>query len=353
VPEIRPFEPEDLPAAVPLVSSISPDWLPDGGVEAFLARTILDDPWRDEELPSLVATGDSGEILGFIGSQVRRFKFGDRELRGVCPSHLVVVQDGRAGAAGALLARKLLNAGQDFSFSDTASDDVVKIWRTFGGHVDAARACDWLLVLRAARWLGGVAGRSVRRRSVGRDQIPVGALPLHAAPGVARRRWPDLDPEVRGEDTATEAIVASLPEITRGLSIHPDYDSEFLDHVLAEVGTILGAPQLRLVRRGERAIGWYTYVLDAHGTARVLQIGAAEAEAEYVVGEMVEHVKAQGAVLITGRLEPHLVAPLRRRLAVVGFARQPTIHSRDAELLGILQTPTSLLTRLDSEWFAN
>jgi hypothetical protein len=353
VPEIRPFQPDDLPGAAPLVRSISPDWELEDDVEGFLKQTILDDPWRDDELPSLVATGDSGEILGFIGSQVRRFRFGERQLRGVCPSHLVVVQDGRAGAAGALLARKLLNAGQDFSFSDTASDEVVRIWRTFGGHVDAARACDWLLVLRAGRWLGGVAGRGLRRRSVGRDQIPVGALPLHAAPGVARKRWPDLDPQVRGEDAGTEAIVASLPDTTRGLSIHPDYDIAFLDHVLAGVEAMLGAPRLRLVRRGERAIGWYTYLLDGHGPARVLQVGAAEVEAEAVVGEMVEHVKAQGAVLITGRLEPHLVAPLRRRLAVVGFARQPTIHSRDAELLGVLQTPTSLLTRLDSEWFAN
>ena len=344
--------PEDLAAATPLVASISPDWLPDGGVEAFLRRTILDDPWRDEELPSLVATDESGEILGFIGSQVRRFKFGERDLRAVCPSHLVVVPDGRAGAAGALLARRLLNAGQDFSISDTASDDVVRIWRTFNGHVDSARACDWLIVLRAGRWLGGVAGRGLRRRSVGRDQIPVGALPLHAAPGVARRRWPELDPEVRGEDATAEAIAASLAETTRGLAIRPDYDGEFLDHVLDGVKALLGTPHLRLVRRGGRSIGWYTYVLDGHGPAKVLQVGASEAEAEHVVGEMVAHVKGQGAVLITGRLEPHLVGPLRRRLAVVGFARQPTIHSHDPELLGILQTPTSLLTRLDSEWFA-
>jgi hypothetical protein len=353
VPEIRPFQPEDLPGATPLVRSISPDWLPEDDVQGFLKRTILDDPWRDDELPSLVATDNSGEILGFIGSQVRRFRFGDRELRGVCPSHLVVVQDGRAGAAGALLARRLLNAGQDFSFSDTASDDVVRIWRTFNGHVDAARACDWLIVLRPGRWLGGVAGRSLRRRSVGRDQIPVGALPLHAAPGVARKRWPKLDPEVRGEDTGTEAIVASLPEATRGLCIHGDYDSAFLDHVLAGVEAMLGTPVLRLVRRGEQAIGWYVYVFDGLGPAKVLQVGASEAEAEAVVGEMVEHAKSSGAVLISGRLEPHLVAPLRRRLAVVGFARQPTIHSPDPELLGTLQTPGTLLTRLDSEWFAN
>jgi hypothetical protein len=47
-----------------------------------------------------------------------------------------------------------------------------------------------------------------------------------------------------------------------------------------------------------------------------------------------------------------LVVPLRRRLAILGFARQPVIHSRDPELLATLGTAGSLLTRLDSEWFA-
>lgn len=336
----------------PLVRTISPDWLPEDRVRDFLSRTLIDDPWRDDELPPLVATGDDGEVLGFIGSQVRRFRFGERELRGVCPSHLVVVPDGRAGAAGALLVRQLLSAGQDFSFSDTANDEVVRIWRAFGGHIDAARACDWMIVLRPGRWLGRLAASAIRRRSVGREQIPVGALPLHAATRIARRRWPELDPDVGGEDIDTSAIVTGLPDTTRGLRLYGDYDRPFLDHVLGGVETMLGKPTLRLVRSGERAVGWYAYVLDRRGLARVLHVCAAEKGAEAVVGEMLAHAKAQGAALLSGRLEPHLVVPLRRRLAVLGFARQPVIHSHDPELLATLETAGSLLTRLDSEWFA-
>ena len=37
----------------------------------------------------------------------------------------------------------------------------------------------------------------------------------------------------------------------------------------------------------------------------------------------------QGSAALAGRLEPHLEGPLRRRLAVIGFARQPVIHVRD------------------------
>ncbi len=337
---------------VPLVRTISPDWLPEKDVREFLTRTMIDDPWRDEELPALVATGDDGEILGFMGSQVRRFRFRERELRGVCPSHLVVVQDSRAGAAGALLVRRLLSAGQDFSFSDTASDEVVRIWRAFGGHLDAARACDWMIVLRPGRWLGTVAGRALRRRSLGREQVPVGAFPVHAAGARIGRRLPELDPDVVAEDATTDAIVSALPEATRGLRIYGEYDRGFLGHVLGGVEAMLGKPTLRLVRRVDHVVGWYAYVLDGHGPARVLHLCAAENEAEAVVGELLAHAKAEGAALVSGRLEPHLVMPLRRRLAVLGFARQPIIHSRDPELLAMLETAGSLLTRLDSEWFA-
>ncbi len=351
MPEIRPLQPDDLPSVAPLVRTISPDWLPEEDVRDFLARTLIDDPWRDEELPALVATGKDGEVLGFIGSQVRRFRFGDRELRGVCPSHLVVVQDGRAGAAGALLLRRLLSAGQDFSFSDTANDEVLRIWGAFGGHLDAARACDWMIVLRPGRWLGRVAGNAVRRRSVGREQIPVGALPLHAA-RVGRRRWPDLDPKVAGEDIDRDAVVENLPETTRGLRLYGDYDRAFLDHVLGGVEAMLGTPTVRLVRKEGRPIGWYALVAADAGPVRALHLSAAANEAEAVVGEMLEHAKSRSATLVSGRLEPHLVVPLRRRLAILGFARQPVIHSRDPELLATLETAGSLLTRLDSEWFA-
>jgi hypothetical protein len=350
--EIRPFDREDLPGVATLVRTILPQWMADDEIPGFLVQTLIDDPWSDEGLPPLVATGDGGEILGFVGSQVRRFRFGDRDLRGVCPSHLVVVQDGRAGAAGALLLRRLLSAGQDFTFSDTASDEVVRIWRTFGGHLDAARSCDWMIVLRPVRWLGGVTGAVVRRRSLGRERVPVGALPFQAAGRrIVRRAFPDLDAEVSGEDAASAAIVEHLPELTGGVKLRPAYDEPFLDHLFAQIESQLGRPVRRLVRRGERPIGWYAYTVEG-GVARVLQISAAEREVDSVLGELLLHAREQRTAVVSGRLEPHLLTPLRRRLAVLGFARQPVIHTRDPELLAALGSDDSLLSRLDSEWFA-
>ena len=87
--------------------------------------------------------------------------------------------------------------------------------------------------------------------------------------------------------------------------------------------------------------------------ARVLHVSASAREADSVLAELLAHARQAGVAVASGRLEPHLVVPLRRRIAVVGFARQPVIHSHDPELLAVLASDDSLLTRLDAEWFAN
>jgi hypothetical protein len=351
--EIRPFEPSDLAAAATLLRGTLPDWMSDEQVPRFLTATLLDDPWADPEIPSLVAIGDDGEIIGFVGSQVRRFQFGDREVRGVCPSHLTVAADRRGGAAGALLLRRLLTSGQDFTFSDTADDTVARMWKTLGGNIDAARACDWMIVLRPMRWIRGVASAGLRR-DLGREHAPVGALPFQAAgPRLLPRAFPEAEADVVGEDVDSAAIVSHLTELTRGTKLHGAYDERYLDHLFAEVEELFGPLTRRLVRRGGRAIGWYAYLVDSRSVARVLHVSASAREADSVLAELLVHARQAGVAVATGRLEPHLVVPLRRRIAVVGFARQPVIHSHDPELLAVLASDDSLLTRLDAEWFAN
>jgi GNAT superfamily N-acetyltransferase len=350
--EIRPFERADLSAVSSLVRGTLPESMADEEIPGFLAATLLDDPWTDVELPSLVATVD-GQIVGFIGSHVRRFRLDDREVRAVCPSHLTVAPDHRGGAAGALLLRRLLTAGQQFTYSETVDDVVARIWRVFGGHLDAARACDWMIVLRPVRWLGTVAGAGIRRRHLGREQVPVGAVPFQAAGRrLMRRAFPEPDADVDGHEVDSATIVEHLPEIARGVRLRVDYDEAFLDHTFGLVESQFGNLVRRMVRREGRPIGWYAYVADLDGVSRVLELSSTEREADAVLGELMDHARRSGSPVISGRLEPHLLAALRRRLAVLGFARQPVIHSHDPELAGLLATSDSISARLSAEWFA-
>ena len=167
-----------------------------------------------------------------------------------------------------------------------------------------------------------------------------------------RRAFPDPDPEVGSEEADAATIVENLPEITRGVRLRVDYDEAFLGQLFDQVESQFGELVRRLVRRGGRPIGWYAYLADVGGVSRVLEISSNEREADAVVGDLLETAGASGAPVISGRVEPHLLAPLRRRIAVLGFARQPVIHTHDAELDALLSSSNSLYSRLSAEWFA-
>lgn len=310
----------------------------------------MEDPWRDDRTPSLIAADGDGRLIGFIGSQTRRVRYEDRELHAVSVSHLTVAADSRRGVEGARLFRRLLTAGQDFTISDTANETVAAMWRNLGGDVDHARACDWMLVLKPVRWLRDLGSYGLRRRR-GRTVIPVGALPFRALRLREASRALEPDPAVTADDVDAATIVENLPEMAHGLRLWVDYDEPFLNYVFSEMETKFGRLVRRMVRRRDHPVGWYAYVPNRHGVSRVLHVHAAERHADAVVAELIGHAKAQDSAVISGRLEPHLTAALRRLVPVLAFARQPVVHASDPEIRATLAGAGSVLTQLDSEWF--
>jgi hypothetical protein len=348
--EIRPLERSDLPAVASLMAARLPGWNQD---ESFLAETLIDQRWASAELPSLVAVDGDDAILGFIGSQARRVRLDDRVLQGVCCSHLVVVDDPRAGPAGALLLRRMLSGEQDLTWTDTATDAVAHMWRTFGGHIDQARSFDWMLVLRPVRWAREVLMTRLRRQAPLRELAPARALPFHASgPRFARHAFPDLPAGVRGDEVTARTIAENLDDLTGDLRLRVDYDEAYLDRLFAQVEAAAGPLVRRLVRRGDVAIGWYAYLCRRGGASRVLHVCGREAEMEAVVAELVDDARRRGSAVLTGRFEPQLRTPLSRSSAVLGLARCPMIHSRELDVRALLATDASLLTSLDGEWFA-
>ena len=343
--EIRPLTDVDLPAVGSLLDRLLPDW---GGDREFLAATVLDHPWADPEVTSLVAVAEDGEPVGFIGAQVRRVRFDDRTLTGVCCSHLVVAQDRRVGAAGALLLGRLLSGPQDLTWSDSATETVTRIWRTYGGFFDHTRACDWMLVLRPLGWIGSWAGAALRRQGINRELIPVGAFPFHT---VARRGAAAPDSGVTGEDVSPAEIVEHLPALVARTRAWVDYDEQHLTHLFAQIRTQSGELVARMVRQRGRPIGWYAYLPRKATASRVLHICAPERHVEAVLDELISDARARGTRVLSGRLEPHLDGVLQRRLAAIGLSRAPVLHVDDPELRAVLAGADGLLTQLDSEWF--
>lgn len=350
---IRPLERGDLNGVADLVRANLHGWRRDPGV---LARNLIDHPWAPAPLRSLVAVDETGALLGSVGAQSRRLRFDGRERDGVCVSHLVVAADRRGGAAGALLVRQLLSGDQDLTWTDSGTPGVVRIWQRFGGDLDHARVCDWMIVLRPGRWMRMVGGEAISPRGwLSRSVAPVRALPMPSR----RRSRREVAPPQRGEVTAEEisiaALAAALPEQDRAIRLRVDHDEAYLGYVFAYLDSLGLKDEIvrKLVRRDGRPIGWYAY-LARPATSRVIHLGASVREAEAVTSALVDDARGRGAAVLSGRLEPHLHEPLRCRAALIGFSQQPLVHSRNPELLAVMGSSSSLLTEIDlidSEWW--
>ncbi|MEK6251712.1 MAG: hypothetical protein AABM43_07180 [Actinomycetota bacterium] len=106
------------------------------------------------------------------------------------------------------------------------------------------------------------------------------------------------------------------------------------------------------MHRQGRPIGWYAYLHLSGPVAHVLHLAANEREADAVLGELAAQARDTGTAVLPGRSEPHLVGPLSRRFAVLGFARHPVMHASEPKTAAVLATGSSLLTWLDGEPFA-
>jgi hypothetical protein len=358
--EIRPFTRADIPEVGKLLRAHVSGWSLD---DDLLAGLILDDPWADPELPSLVAVADTGRVIGFTGVQVRRLRYDGESIRAVHSGHGVVEPDRRGGATGALLIGRVLSGPQAFTWSDGTIDAVAAIFRAYGGQLDHVRSCDWMLGLRPARWTFNVLARSSNRsrseRASRRALVPVGGFPLQSlGRRVFRSAFPGPFPGVAGEDADAAAIVAQLPSLNKDKRLWIDHDQAHLEHMFALVRSFGGLESFkgtlhcRLVRRNGKAVGWYAYLGRRGGASRVLHLTARERDADAVLDELVTHAYEHGSAALAGRAEPHLQRALAGRLAILGYARQPTIHAKDPALAALLATQASVVTRIDGDVFS-
>jgi hypothetical protein len=352
---VRPFEASDLEAVAGLFGALllgrSREPAPD--IVAFLRATLLDPPWRDAELPSLVYVGPGEQVVGFIGSNVRRLEVDARPVRAVWCSHLMVAPEHRNGPAGVRLLRRLLDGPQDLTATDTASVLVQRMWEALGGRADPLRSLQWMHVLRPARWLSEVALRRLAGEPPSSRLTPVAAVPFHiVGQRLAGRAIRIADADVTSEPLTADDVLGNVHGVLGWSCVRPAYDRRYLDWLFEQMAAMpsYGELSLRLVRRGDHVLGWHGAYIRRGARSRVIVVSARRREADAVVGDLFEHARAKGAALITGRMEPHLTAPLLRRLCVLGSASRCLAHARDPALVDLL-LGGGAISRMDGEWW--
>ena len=264
---------------------------PPPGLADYFARTLLDHPWTDPELPSLVYEQPDRGIVGMMGSYVRRIQFGERTLRMRCGGQLAADPRVEQLPIGTLLLRQFLGGPQDLSITDGATDEVRKMWEALGGKANALTSTTWTRVLRPVSFTTNLVAR---RRG---EQEPV-------APGVAAavdrlgRRKPAVDETATSsEPLSVSAMLDVLPRFDNTFPVRVAYDADFLEWLFGELAAVIprGSPARRLVRAADgRVLGWYVIYVQTGGISHVLQMAASRHDLDPVIANLVGYARQAG-----------------------------------------------------------
>src|SRR5256885_3811233 len=116
---IRAFIEADIPQVARLHETIAePEAASCAGqppLNGYFTRVFLDNPSRDDTLPSLVYEDDDGQIVGFLGVVSRRMLMNGEPLKAAICSQLVVDPACRRANVAVQLAGTFLDGPQDVS----------------------------------------------------------------------------------------------------------------------------------------------------------------------------------------------------------------------------------------------
>lgn len=354
---IRRFRPDDLPEVAGLWAQAfhKRDSTSLETVQDYFHQIFLGNPWYTDELPSLVYEDSSRRLAGFLGVVARPMTFLGERIQVAVASQLMVDKGRRSAFAPIELLRCFFRGPQDLSFSDGANTIAQKVWQAAGGSVAMLYSPCWTRLLRPAAY---VARACEARRALS----PVGriARPLCWAVDAAIRSIPESPFKVNSTDVdeqpaSTQDILACAHRFSADRALQPAYDTESLEWLLRRAAEQQKHGELYklLVRdRNGEIQGWYINYVRRGGVSQVLQMGANCRWFEAVLSSMFRRSLRQGAVAVSGQLDPKFALELANQRCSMKFHGYGVlVQSRSAEILNSIHRGDAFLTRLDGEWW--
>ncbi len=355
---IRIFTEDDVPGAAALFARVYPErrWSSPAAYESYLREILIDNPWRDPELPSWVAE-ENGRISGFYGVVPRRMLLRGRPLRVAMGCQFFVDRDQRHSLTALQLLKACISGPQDLTLTDGADEKSRRMWIGIGGTAPLLYSLYWTRPLRPARYaLSLLDERATLPPALTFAARPLGALADALAARLHPRRFRFHREETELVEDALDpaTMLAHSPEVLRGSTLQPVYDARSLAWLLEQTArkTHFGRLRARAVRDAERLLGWYLYHVQAGGVSEVVQIAARDGSFDRVLQQLLADAWRQGAAALRGRLDPRYAQELSHRHCWFRWDGPWTlVHSRHADVMAAIQQGDAFLSRLEGGWW--
>jgi hypothetical protein len=322
-------------------------------LDDFFSRSIFEDPWRHDDLPSFVYQTSDGDVTAFLGVLPRDMSFDGAPIRVAVASAFMV--DPSSRPAGIALMRTLMNGPQDLTMTDGATEQTRRILERLGYRSFPSMSMNWFRVFRPSQLLLSRYTRSgtPARRAIARIGRPVCSLVDRPLAGLRELGMAVEDPgKTRSRPLDDAELLDLIDEVSRTRRLRPRYDAGSLGLVLDSwrQATHRGTFTQALVEgpAGE-PLGWYLGHVQLDGTSEIIQIGAHDGSDEIVFGRMLVDCERRGSALAQGRSETRLLRPAIANGCFFRPAAWTLVHSRNEAIVDAFEAEDVFLSGLENE----
>jgi amino acid adenylation domain-containing protein len=329
-----------------------------GSVRAYFHELYFkNNPWSDSAFPSLVYEGKSGRIAGFLGVIRREMSVRGQSIRVAFGGNLVVHPEARSSPACSHLLGAYMAGDQELSMTDSANDASRLLLESLGFHTIEPLSISWARPLRPAHYAvhalssltGPLLSASLKFASRPFCSI-VDSMSERLSFGPFRQTQSSLHPA----ELDVETLLQCLIEFRRGYSLWPEYDAHSLKWLLTFMERMhAGAILRKVVLRNDRQkiLGWYVYYLKPDAVGQVVQLGGERQFTKDILDHLLYDAWAHGAIAVHGALQSHLMPDFWEKKCFFTCRGGWTLaHSRQPEILELLNRGDAFLSRLDGEW---
>lgn len=353
----RAFRETDVPAVASLWLRVfrQMESAPPASLLRYFEEVFFRNPWREEDLPSLVCEDREARIVGFLGVVPRKMVFRSKPIRVAVSTQLMVAPGKQYGLAAVELIRRFFAGPQDFSYTDGSNETSATLWEGLGGEVAPLLSMEWMRVFRPSRFSAELLTARPSLRP-----ILWGAHPVLWTIDAVLARLPFgpyrfTEPSGTEQEATADSIVECWQAIPNKPALYPMYEPGSLNWLLEITATKKVHGELRKVLVRDSAgkpLGWYLYYLKAGGISSVLQVMATTGATRQLLDHLFADACRHGSIAITGAMDPHCLRPLSdRHCSFRCLGRGVLIHSKNKELLHTVHRGNALLSRLDGEWW--
>lgn len=354
---VRPLVPEDIPQIAQLCAkAFAP--LPTDSLDAIrsaLHEILLDHPWRDDDLPSLVYHEKSRGIVGCLGVMPRPMSMDGRPIRAAISHTVMVDPASRSTPAFVELMRAYLSGPQDVSMAQGTSAGR-RMFEAFGGSTSLLYSMGWTRVLRPSRYALSFLNRRGLPTILSQVLTPLCSLADAAAVRFLRDPFQLSPPALSGMELDAETVSGRLSDFSRGRSLRPTYDAHSVKWLVERLARTNGSATLKktAVRDASQEIlGYYLYYQNPGDLGEVVQIAARPDSIEEVLSHLFYDAWSHGLTAISGQLDPGYLAGLTAQHCFLnrGDGSWLLVHSKNPDVLAAIHRGDAFLTRLEGEWW--